>query len=416
MDLYKITSENVRYYLKNLPQLVFEVTDRCNLNCKYCACSELYRKCDSRGSMNISFSKAKLVIDYLYELWKDEFTDGCNRELIISFYGGEPLINVPLIKQVIEYVEGLEKIGLTYTYSMTTNAMLLNRHMDYLVEKDFRLLISLDGDEYAQSYRVDYSEKNSFNRVFHNIKLLQEKYPDYFKSNINFNSVLHNRNSVESIYKFIRSEFDKIPLISPLRVVGICKEKKDEYIKMYRNPVESYYRSSNCESIEFETFKRAPRVERLINYILHQSGNNFQTYNELYFSKDKFLLSTGTCLPFTKKMFVTVRGKILPCERINHQFSIGQVYDDRIELNEEYVANRYNYFESKCVKQCASCSCNRFCPQCMYLLDDICKDDMYCLNFRTNEELSKRNEDIFKFLQEHPHYYRKILEEVKILR
>ena len=416
MDLYKITSKNVQYYLKNLPQLVFEVTDKCNLNCKYCACSELYRKCDTRGSKNISFTKAKLVIDYLYDLWKNDYSNGSNRELIISFYGGEPLLNVPFIKQVIEYVEGLEKIGLIYTYSMRTNAMLLNRYMDYLVEKDFRLLISLDGDEFAQSYRVDFSGKNSFNRVFRNIKLLQEKYPKYFDSNINFNSVLHNRNSVESIYQFIRSRFDKIPLIDPLTEVGIREEKKDEYIKMYRNPVESYYRSTNCEAIEFETFRRAPRVDRLTDYILQQSENNFLSYNDLYINNNKYLLSTGTCFPFTKKMFITVNGKILPCERINHQFSLGQVYEDRIELNEEYVANRYNYYDSKCVKQCVNCACNKFCPQCMYLIDNICKENTLCLNFRSNEDLIKRNEDIFNFLQEHPYYYKKILEEVKISR
>jgi len=416
MEFYKLTPKNVQHNFQSLPQLVFEVTDRCNLNCKYCAYSEFYRRHDTREGKNFSFTRAKLVIDYLYDLWKDNYSEGSNRELIISFYGGEPLMNVPFIKQVVEYLEGLEKIGLTYTYSMTTNAILLNRYMDYLVENDFRLLISLDGDKFAQSYRIDHSGKNSFERVFRNIKLLQEKYPEYFKNNIDFNSVLHNRNEVESIYQFIRTQFDKIPLIAPLTEVGISEEKKDEFINMYRNTVESFYRSSNCEAIEFDMFKRAPRVERLTNYILHRSGNNFQTYNELYVNKDNYPLSTGTCLPFSKKMYVTVNGKILPCERIGHKFSLGQVYDDRIELNEEYVADRYNYYESKYVNQCVNCACNRFCPQCVYLIDDIFKDDTRCPVFLTKKDLEKRSDDIFKFLQEHPYYYRKILEEVKISR
>lgn len=42
---------------------------------------------------------------------------------------------------------------------MTTNAILLDRYMDFLAENEFRLLISLDGDEKGQSYRVDTKGK-----------------------------------------------------------------------------------------------------------------------------------------------------------------------------------------------------------------------------------------------------------------
>lgn len=83
---------------------------------------------------------------------------------------------------------------------MTTNAMLLDKYMDFLQEKEFRLLISLDGNEEGQGYRVDTRGNNSFPRVFHNIKLLQETYPEYFEKHVRFNAVLHNKNSVESIY------------------------------------------------------------------------------------------------------------------------------------------------------------------------------------------------------------------------
>ena len=414
MVFYKVTSNNIKQNLKTLRHLVFEVTDRCNLNCKYCAYSELYRRNNAREGKNISFAISKTIIDGLYDLWKDNLSEGSNRELIISFYGGEPLLNVPLIKQVIEYVEGLEKIGIIYKYSMTTNAMLLDQYMDYLVEKDFRLLISLDGDEFAQSYRIDHSGKNSFERVFRNIKLLQEKYPKFFKRKINFNSVLHNRNEVESVYQFIHSQFEKIPMIAPLNEVGISEDKKNEFIKMYRNPVESFNNSSNCETIESKMFMNAPRTARLADYILHQSGNNFQTYNDLYVGQNKFPLSTGTCIPFSKKMFVTVNGKIFPCERIDQQFSLGQVHLNRVELDTEYVADRHNYYESKYMKQCINCASSRICSLCVYLVDDICKDNTCCPMCLTEKDLERRNKKILKFLEEYPRYYRRILKEVKI--
>lgn len=73
---------------------------------------------------------------------------------------------------------------------MTTNAILLDRYMDFLAENEFRLLISLDGDEKGQSYRVDTKGKNSFDKVLANIQLLRSKYPSYFEHYVMFNSVL----------------------------------------------------------------------------------------------------------------------------------------------------------------------------------------------------------------------------------
>ena len=412
MNFYKTTHKNILYHLQNLRNLVFEVTDRCNLNCKYCSYSELYRGYDTREGKDISFAKAKLIIDYLYDLWKDNYSDGNNHEFNIGFYGGEPLLNVPLIKQTIDYVESLEleKIGKICTYSMTTNAVLLDQYMDYLVEKKINLLISLDGDEFAQSYRTDHSGKNSFDRVFRNIKLLQKKHPEYFKSAISFNSVLHNRNEVESIYKFIRNQFDKIPRITSLNDVDIIEEKKEEFIKMYQNFAESFYRSSNCAVIESEMFMQTPRVAWLADYIRHQSGNNYNTYKELFINRDDLPLSTGTCVPFSNRMFVTVNGKILPCERISQQFSFGQVHEDSVELNEEYVADRHNYYISRFAKQCVNCASSRFCMHCVYQVDDICKDDARCPIFQSKMDLEKKNEEIFEFLEEYPHYYGRILE------
>ena len=90
-------------------------------------------------------------------------------------------MNMSLIEQIVAYLESLPTIpGVKYGYAMTTNGMLLDRYMSFLAEKEVMLLLSLDGDEYAQGYRVDHRGANSFQRVFHNMKLLQSTYPEYF--------------------------------------------------------------------------------------------------------------------------------------------------------------------------------------------------------------------------------------------
>ncbi len=414
----QVTGNSILYQLQNLRQLVFEVTEKCNLSCSYCTYSDIYNKYyDLRNGKDIPFAKAKLMIDYLYNLWKDNYSEGVDSEIIISFYGGEPLMNITFIKQVIDYLNSLDRIGRKYSFGMTTNAMLLDQYMDFLVDQNFRLSISLDGDEHAQSYRVDHSGKNSFNRVFHNVKLLQSTYPEYFSEKVSFLSVLHSRNNVATICQFITTNFNKIPKIMPLNNAGVNQEKKEEYNKMYRNPVQSLYDSIDCEAWESKLLLQAPRVSQLSYYMRCQSGNMFDTYNDLFINKDHLnISSTGTCVPFYKKLYLTVSGKILPCERIDHCFSFGQVHDDHVELDVEYVAMRYNFFNSKFAKQCINCAGKQFCLQCVYQVDDILEGKPDCPNFITKKELKESNKKTFSFLEKHPQYYKRILEEVKILR
>ena len=249
MGNYKLISkEDVEYNLIELKHLVFEVTDECNLRCKYCGYADLYEGYDKRESQYFPFKRAKLLIDYLFQnYWKQKVGKGFTRTINIGFYGGEPLLNVPFIKEVISYVEQLPYIGISFTFSMTTNAMLLHRYMDFLVEKDFSILISLDGDEMGQSYRVDAAGNNSYQRVLKNIYLLRDSYPTFFERHVSFNSVLHNRNSVEATYDFINESFKKIPRISALSKTNVRKDKVDEFNLMYKNAAQDLYNSSKCE-------------------------------------------------------------------------------------------------------------------------------------------------------------------------
>lgn len=211
--------------------MFFEVTEKCNLTCKYCGLSErLYQKYDVREYRDLSFEKARLLIDYLLNLWKENYVADMNLPLAVGFYGGEPLLNMPLIKKIIDYIEKSNMVSRKINYTMTTNAMLLDKHMDFLVEKNFNLAISLDGDETSQSYRTDAAGTNSYSRVIQNIRLLQETYPEYFNGMyVNFISVLHNRNDVEPILNFFKTQFDKVPMILPLSSNAISEDKKEEF-------------------------------------------------------------------------------------------------------------------------------------------------------------------------------------------
>ena len=411
----KISHLDIEYSLANLKQLVFEVTDACNLRCKYCAYADLYEGYDQRENLKLPFQKAKLIIDYLYEYWEKRYCIEVNDPITIGFYGGEPLLNVPFIQQVINYIESLNPICKKLHYNMTTNAILLDRYMDFLAENEFRLLISLDGDEKGQSYRVDTKGKNSFDKVLANIQLLRSKYPSYFEHYVMFNSVLHNRNEVESTYRFIKDKFGKEPMISPLNNSGVRKDKLQEFYQAYQNVATSIQKANNCEALKNELFIKSPETGALVNYIYHHTGNVFNDYNDLLLGREgSSFPPSGTCIPFSKKMFITVKGRIVQCEKIDHEFALGQLTNKKVELNLEQAARQHNKYTFRYMNQCKTCAAKQLCTQCVYQIDDIHDKTSKCYSYYSATQHEKQKEYYMDHLDKHPELYNRILKEVVV--
>ena len=130
-----ITSEDVGRSLSNSPQLTFEIADVCNLKCEYCGYGKFYSDYDERKSTRLSPQRAKALLDYLSSLWKSELNVSYNQNVYISFYGGEPLMNVPFIKEIISYVEEFDYPSRSFTFDMVTNGILLDhRGMQSITE------------------------------------------------------------------------------------------------------------------------------------------------------------------------------------------------------------------------------------------------------------------------------------------
>jgi len=338
-----IKPETILSGLCRLPNLVFEVTNICNLSCTYCAYSDLYSGYDSREDKFMHFDQAKTVIDYLLNIWRSNSSLDFPKRLNIGFYGGEPLLNTKLIREITDYAEKQDNLGRTLSYSMTTNAVLLDKHIDFLVEKQFDLLISLDGDEYAQSYRIDKQGKNSFARVFNNVKYIQKYYPQFFDKHVSFNAVLHNKNDIGPLYDFFVGHFAKVPLIAPLNPDGVKKEKACMFNELYNDYSESFLKVIEKKTIEKLSFMASPQLDRFYRQFDLKSGNIFSDYRDMLFDREKVgIIPSGTCLPFTKKMFITVNGKILPCERIDHKHFFGVVKDNQVMLDFDEIARSHN--------------------------------------------------------------------------
>ena len=410
-----LNKSNISYQLSNLRQIVFEVTDACNLKCKYCAYGEFYEDYDKRENKNLPIEDAIALLDYLIQFWQSDQNVSFNKNVYISFYGGEPLLNMNFIKQVIQYLEDNPCTARHFVYNMTTNAILLDRYMDYLVEKNFTLLISLDGNAQNTAYRVDTLGNPSFEKIVRNVDMLRDTYPDYFINKVNFAAVLHNKNSVETIHRFFKDKYQKIASIGELNNMGIRPDKQKEFMQTYRNASESLRQSEHYEEIEKERFVQSPNFQTLCAFLHQYSGFVYRNYNELLFEKHKKSnWITGTCLPFNRKMFVTVNGKILPCERIGHQFALGTVDKNGVHLDSEEVVQRYSYYFAKLENQCKSCYNTKACIQCIFNLPDLEKEPV-CNGFMDKNDFDQYRERILSFLRNHPEDYYRIMEEVIVV-
>ncbi len=412
MKYGRVSANDILRQIVDLPQLVFEVTDDCNLKCEYCTYGEMYGGYDTRSARYMKLIDIKKLLDYLFDLWEKYEPSSLQKNLVVSFYGGEPLLNVRFIQEVISYVSSC-KIQRNIVYAMTTNGLLLDKFMDDLVEKNFQLLVSLDGDEISNSYRVDKAGNSSFQKVIANIRILQKRYSDFFERNLNFNVVLHDRNSLESVVLFFKREFGKVPHWGEVNPYKVLSSQREKFCKMYKDSQKDVMVSMDYEALSKELFLKDPNIRSVWSMLKKTSGNIFVNYDDLLLNDvDDVRIPTSTCIPFFRKMFVTVNGKILPCEKIDHRFYYGCVRQDALNFSLEKVADQFNEYITKLVTQCCQCAIRYECSLCLYNIMPVDDGEFHC-NCRVLEgKPCGRWRRSKEYIVKHPWLYKRLLTKV----
>ncbi|MDX8341765.1 radical SAM peptide maturase [Draconibacterium sp. IB214405] len=405
--------EQIKGWLVNSRQVTFEVTETCNLNCKYCGFGELYSEEDSRTKAKMDSRVAIRFLEYMRSYWNSSNNRSHNKYIVIGFYGGEPLLNIEFIRTVTDFVDKSDFKHNRIVYNMTTNGVLLDKYIDFLVEQNFMLTISLDGNEIHNSYRVQKDSGESFNKVFKNVEFIQKKYPDFFKENVSFNSVLHDRNNIEDILLFFEKKFDKVPSINQLTEAGIKEDKKDLFLKMFKSSFLSLNESRDLDYLKNKmkiTYPGNQDRTFLLNTLLE---NTFHTFNDLLIDEKVNVIEkfpTGTCYPFTRKIFVSATGKILPCESISHKFSLGEVTSKDVELNFNSVSDRYKKYYSSIKNQCQSCYNFHMCKECFYKIEGI-GEIAICDRFMDLANFKKYLTNSLTYFEDNPLLYENLMEE-----
>jgi len=139
--------------------LCLHVAHTCNLNCSYCFASQG----EYQGERAImSFEVGKRALDFLIE------NSGTRRNLEVDFFGGEPLMNFDVVKQLVAYAREREKeCGKNFRFTLTTNGVLIDDDViDFANREMHNVVLSLDGrKEIHDRFRVDYAGKGSWDRI-----------------------------------------------------------------------------------------------------------------------------------------------------------------------------------------------------------------------------------------------------------
>ena len=139
--------------------LCLHVAHTCNLNCSYCFASQGKYHGD-RAVM--SFEVGKQALDFLIA------NSGTRRNLEVDFFGGEPLMNFDVVKQLVAYARSVEKQhNKNFRFTLTTNGMLIDDDViDFANRECSNVVLSLDGrKEIHDRFRVDYAGKGSWDQI-----------------------------------------------------------------------------------------------------------------------------------------------------------------------------------------------------------------------------------------------------------
>lgn len=148
--------------------IVLNVTDACNLRCRYC----FVRNYRPPSSSIMTFDIAKRAIG----LVQPEI-DGKFKNIMLSFFGGEPLLALDLIKTVVKYGHELaQKRKVMFVAGMTTNATLITPEVAKFIDDNrLSLIVSLDGIEKVHNKNRPMRNGNSWLKTTQALELLKSR-------------------------------------------------------------------------------------------------------------------------------------------------------------------------------------------------------------------------------------------------
>lgn len=345
---------------------VIGVTEQCNLRCTYCCYSGEYKNNRTHGLKGMTCADIDEIYDFVLRT-------ATKRPLQIAFYGGEPLLQYPLIQYAVNL--GRESFGNETSFSIATNATLLTHEkIDWLVERGVKMVISIDGTKtFHDRYRAYANGNGSFDKVRDALSYIIERYPQH-RHLVSLQMTMASYREIEEV----AFEWHQDPLLKEWEpsyihglavnfAKGVKKAKYEEVRDFYEHLLDVY------EQHQDWTILRVLFKECIANW------------------KDRPVMEINgeapisTCMPLNPRLYIDTYKNIAVCEKISDQYRVGSVKDgvDWAKAN-EYVRC---YYEKR-VHRCAHCPAIRMCDLCLTAVEfNDNQWDVLCHNERIYAQL-----------------------------
>ncbi len=316
--------------------IVLMLTYSCNMACRYCCQGEIPDIKETEMPEEIAFKAVDWIIEH----------SGEHKVLDIGFFGGEPLIKIPLMKKIIAYCDEKEKIcGKNFHFGGMTNGLSLTDEMiDLIVKRKMDFTISFDGPPRIQNYNRPLKNGSpSYDVILPRLKKLLAFIPE-----ITVRPTIDANNNIDEVFNgiseagFIKCRIEKVSssLITE-------KEKHEEAI---------------VSEAFVNHFKK--QAQFLISSVKNRDGSSMKKIrlDDIFCEELRKVYRASTAPLFTPRIYFScsvgrgmvtaaINGDLYPCPRFLAlpEYKIGSVFDGTLKND---IFKKSLLIESEDCKEC----------------------------------------------------------------
>lgn len=333
-DKFEELAYNFKNNSKVIKALCLHVAHSCNLACSYCFAGQ--GKYHGKDAL-MSFETGKRAFDFLIE------NSGTRRNLEVDFFGGEPLLNWEVVKQLVEYARSIEKKkNKNFRFTLTTNGVLIDDEViDFANKEMSNVVLSLDGrKDVHDKFRVDYAGKGSYDKILPKFKKLVDSREG--KNYYMRGTFTHfNTDFTEDIFHMADLGFKELSM-EPV----VCSPDSPSALTDEDLPVlfEQY------EILAKEMIRRKKK------------GEGFTFYHYMLDLKNGPCIykRISGCGSGTEYMAVTPKGDLYPCHQFvgEEEYCLGNIWDG---VKKPEVQDKFRLCNAYSREECKECWAKLYC-------------------------------------------------------
>jgi len=336
-----------RYFERHhcLKSLTLQLTRRCNMRCTYCVYSGSFGKMHAHTNESMDLSTIHQSIDF-FEAHSRE-----NKNVFISFYGGEALLEFALIEEAVAYAN--QKLSdRTVEFGITSNGLLLNETtIQFLIKHpNVQIQITLNGNMH-DAFRKTILGEGSLQAILKNIERVRCQYPQVWEKQIQFIANITSCKDILPLKNFYKTIVQKLPdLITRITMDGCISN------------ITQLFEYNRTEDLCLENELRKIYVETNDPFLAKLYTAQLQTLHERpILTESAGLAINPTCSPMSHGIFVHTDGMINICERVTDNISFGNVYDGFDDGKIDAVYDAMSHFVER---NCMNCWAQHLCLLC----------------------------------------------------